>query len=250
MAALNAPNPDEFREKQFDELLDFSHYNCVNEMRVTEASDEQAALVQEELFDIAHFMLREAAWTPYKESLLAMTLMEKSGSEAAGMWGTLLRPLERAYEATSGQGFLNRFGHPFFRPPPGSAAAGGSAGAAAALSEGATAVASTRAYAEAILRTMASLAKEAGFKVLSSGQERAAGIETPKDRAVREAQARRGAAGGGATAKDPTSEAALEAAAGKATAKDEKRREVEERVAAALRARAEEEAAMAAAEGS
>jgi len=176
MAALNGERDhrEETREKQYNELVDFSHYTCVNGMRcVAEDADYAATAKEEELFSIAHFLLKEAAWCPYKESLLAMCLIEKTGADAEPMWGKLLTPLEKAYDKSSGRGFENRFGHPY-RPAP-------------AEGESEEPAAVTRPHAHAILRSMATLAKEAGFGNTTAAQEAELGILTPREREEKKA---------------------------------------------------------------
>ena len=59
-----------------------------------------------------------------------MCLIEKTGADAEPLWDTLLTPLEKAYEQSSGRGFENRFGRPY-RP-----ATAGAGGDAVAMREG------------------------------------------------------------------------------------------------------------------
>jgi hypothetical protein len=221
------------KEGQFDELVDYAHYVCVNEMRQAYA-DEGEADEQEALFAIAHFLLRNGAWDPYKQSLLALTLIEKVDGDARAMWDRILTPLEKAYEATSGEGFKNRFGFTFRAPAPlgsgggGSAFEGGSKGA----------VTATRMHAEQVLVAMARLAKEAGQHQNLPSEERSKGVPTPRDTAEREARAKAAKtkgnkAGPKAGANPPDAKADAKADAKKAA----KRAAVEARVAEALAAR-------------
>ena len=62
MAALNDVR---MKERQFDELLDYSHYVVVNEVRHRSGAEDDADLQEDEaLFTIAHFMIKNSAWDP------------------------------------------------------------------------------------------------------------------------------------------------------------------------------------------
>jgi hypothetical protein len=84
------------KEKSYNELVDFSFYVATTEMR--QRCRERGAEViatNEALLDIAHFMLRNCAWDPYKQSLLAISLIESEGEAALRMWEKVLNPLEK-----------------------------------------------------------------------------------------------------------------------------------------------------------
>mmetsp|Transcript_21040 Transcript_21040/g.41693 ORF Transcript_21040/g.41693 Transcript_21040/m.41693 type:complete len:316 (-) Transcript_21040:782-1729(-) len=114
MSSMSGRTPGPATEKDFDNLVDYSHYVAVTNLRCKGGAEDTA--VDEKLFEIAHFMLKSSSWDPFKQSLLAISLIEKKGPEASEMWSKLLFPLERAYDATSGAEFKDRFGHPFFEP--------------------------------------------------------------------------------------------------------------------------------------
>ena len=212
------------KEGQYDELVDYAHYVCVSEMRGSPVYSAAEADEQEELFAIAHFLLRNCAWDPYKQSLLAICLIEKVDEETIGMWDKLLTPLERAYDRTSGEGFKNRFGYAY-RATRGSGGGGGGGGGGCGAAAAVSAVTATRMHAEQILASMSHGAKEAGRQQLLPSEEKARGTVTPRDRAEREAKAAKVAA-----------KAAVKDAA-KDEARAAKRAAVEARVAAALAAR-------------
>jgi hypothetical protein len=186
MSSLASREPGPATEKDFDDLFDFAHYTAVNDLRSRGSAEETAA--DEQLFEIAHFMIKCSAWDPFKQSLLAICLIEKQGVEASVMWNKVLLPLERAYDATNGTEFNNRFGHSFFEPAGFEleAVAGGEEeeeGEGAATTALTPLVASTRSHSEAILAAMSVLAKEAGHPTDTAAQASAKGIMTPKEKA-------------------------------------------------------------------
>mmetsp|Transcript_21041 Transcript_21041/g.41696 ORF Transcript_21041/g.41696 Transcript_21041/m.41696 type:complete len:266 (-) Transcript_21041:369-1166(-) len=185
MSSMSGRTPGPATEKDFDNLVDYSHYVAVTNLRCKGGAEDTA--VDEKLFEIAHFMLKSSSWDPFKQSLLAISLIEKKGPEASEMWSKLLFPLERAYDATSGAEFKDRFGHPFFEPQCAvvleaeeeEEKVSRDAPRVSSSSE----VASTRSHCEAILTAMSALAIEAGQPTDTAAQARAKGILTPKEKA-------------------------------------------------------------------
>ena len=145
---------DAMRVKHFDELLSFAHYTVYMQGRV---GKETIDVVEEELLETAHFMLNNAAYDPYKQSLLAIVLIEAEGPQAVEMITTVLLPLERAYAASFGTIFEEKTGLSFWAHDEVGSAAGGQE-----QQEPMTRTARTRPHSLAILRVMILLAKEAG----------------------------------------------------------------------------------------
>jgi hypothetical protein len=139
--------------------------------------------LEEELFGIAHFLLRHASWDPYKQSFLAISLMEKSGDEAMDMWDKILTPLEKAYENSSGVSFKDKFGFDYRTEEEEE-----EEGATTTKTTKTNLVAATRSHALKILTVLSKLMKEAGQLQDTPQEAKKKGVLTPLERAEREAK--------------------------------------------------------------
>jgi len=162
--------------------LCFQNKNKQNNRFYIKNSDEG-----EELFRIAHFMMRNSAWDPYKQSLLAICLIESTGNEAIDMWHKVLTPLEKAYENTSGEEFKNQFGFEFL-----SYKISEEVSNANNINDNDSMnndfVGITRKYAIEILTLMSTIAKEAGQLQDTPENEKKKGVITPFQKAERDAK--------------------------------------------------------------
>ena len=128
--------------KGFDDLLHFAFYTTLMKYR-TSSVDDGSNCIGEYLIEAAWYLLKHCPWDPFKQSLLAIILMESDGPEAQNMIAKVLLPLEESYCAAFGNSFEDKFGASFFQ-------------------EDGEKVAVTRQYAIAIINEMIHITRQNG----------------------------------------------------------------------------------------